>query len=208
MLLKHYLDQGVSQSELARRFGIDRTTIWRWVRTGQLDRDLSAGSNGYSPRPPVTRKLDPYKAIIDARLEEFPKLSAKRLFDEVRAAGYPGCYEGVRNYVRVARPRAPIEPTVRFETPAGRQGQVDFGTFTLPWGRRHALVVVLGYSRLLWLNFYPRQTMAVLMEGLESAFEAFGGAAFRRSFCSTGWSITATSSTYGGTATGCGITRT
>ncbi|MDE0345243.1 MAG: helix-turn-helix domain-containing protein, partial [Boseongicola sp.] len=135
MLLKHYLEQGVSQSELARRFGIDRTTIWRWVRTGQLDQDLSAGSNGYSPRPPVTRKLDPYKAIIDARLEEFPKLSAKRLFDETRAAGYPGCYEGVRNYVRVARPRARVEPTVRFETPAGRQGQMDFGTFTLPWGR-------------------------------------------------------------------------
>ncbi|MDE0209923.1 MAG: hypothetical protein OXJ64_08570, partial [Boseongicola sp.] len=34
--------------------------------------------------------LDPYKAIIDARLEAFPKLSAKRLFDEVRAAGC-GC---------------------------------------------------------------------------------------------------------------------
>ena len=64
---------------------------------------------------------------------------------------------------------------VRFETPPGRQGQVDFGNFTLPWGRRHALVVVLGYSRLLWLSFYPRQTMAVLMEALESAFEAFGG---------------------------------
>ncbi len=96
MLLKHYLDQGVSQSELARRFGIDRTTIWRWVRTGQLDRDLSAGSNGYSPRPPVTRKLDPYKAIIDARLEEFPKLSAKRLFDEVRAGGNPGLVSGDR----------------------------------------------------------------------------------------------------------------
>ena len=36
----------------------------------------------------------------------------------------------------------------------GRQGQVDFGTFRFPWGRRHALVVVLGYSRLLWLRFY------------------------------------------------------
>ena len=64
---------------------------------------------------------------------------------------------------------------MRFETPAGRQGQVDFGTFTLPWGRRHALVVVLSHSRLLWLRFYRRQTMAVLTAGLESAFARFGG---------------------------------
>ena len=27
---------------------------------------------------------------------------------------------------------------MRFETPAGRQGQVAVATFTLPWGRRHA----------------------------------------------------------------------
>ena len=52
---------------------------------------------------------------------------------------------------------------------------MDFGTFTLPWGRRHALVIVLGYSRLLWLHFYTRQTMPVLMEGLESAFDRFSG---------------------------------
>ena len=32
-----------------------------------------------------------------------------------------------------------------------------------------------GYSRLLWLRFYTRQTMPVLMEGLESAFDRFGG---------------------------------
>ena len=47
----------------------------------------------------VAHKLDPYKAIIDARLEAFPKLSAKRLFDEVRAADYPGCYSRVNDYV-------------------------------------------------------------------------------------------------------------
>ena len=175
MLLKHYLDRGVSKAELSRRFGVNRRTIHNWVDTGQLDRDLAAGARGYSPRPPVAHKLDPYKAIIDARLEAFPKLSAKRLFDEVRAAGYPGCYSRVNDYVRATRPREPVESLVRFETPAGRQGQVDFGTFTLPWGRRHALVIVLGYSRLLWLHFYTRQTMPVLMEGLESAFDRFGG---------------------------------
>ena len=175
MLLKHYLEQGVSKAELSRRFGVNRRTIEHWVKTDQLDRNLSAGARGYAPRPPVTHKLDPYKAIIDTRLDAFPKLSAQRLFDEVRAAGYPGGYSRVRDYVGAVRPGEPVEVSVRFETPAGRQGQVDFGTFTLPWGRRHALVVVLGYSRLLWLHFYSRQTMAVLMEALESAFERFGG---------------------------------
>ena len=171
MLLKHYLDQGVSKAELSRRFGVSRATIHHWTETGQLDRDLAAGARGYAPRPLVAHKLDPYKAIIDARLEAFPKLSAKRLFDEVRAAGYPGGYGRVRDYVLATRPREPVEAPVRFETPPGHQGQVDFGTFTLPWGRRYALVIVLGYSRLLWLHFYPRQTMAVLMEALESAFD-------------------------------------
>ena len=69
------------------------------------DRDLAAGARGYAPRPLVAHKLDPYKAIIDARLEAFPKLSAKRLFDEVRAAGYPGGYGRVRD-VRACDPAA------------------------------------------------------------------------------------------------------
>ena len=42
-------------------------------------------------------------------------------------------------------------------------------------GSRHALVVVLSHSRLLWLRFSRRQTMAVLTEGLERAFARFGG---------------------------------
>ena len=29
--------------------------------------------------------------------------------------------------------------------------------------------------RLLWLRFYPRQTRAVLVGGVESAFASFGG---------------------------------
>ena len=45
----------------------------------------------------------------------------------------------------------------------------------MPWGRRHALLIVLGYSRLLWLHFFSRQTMAVLFRGLEDAFAYFGG---------------------------------
>jgi transposase len=73
------------------------------------------------------------------------------------------------------RPRPQPEPVVRFETAPGHQAQVDFATARFPWGRRHALLVVLGYSRLLWLGFYARQTMASVCAGLEAAFTSFGG---------------------------------
>ena len=62
MLLKHYLDRGVSKAELSRRFGVNRRTIHNWVDTGQLDRDLAAGARGYSPRPPVAHKAGPLPA--------------------------------------------------------------------------------------------------------------------------------------------------
>lgn len=175
VLLRHYLEQGVSKSELAKRFGVSRRTVYHWIETGQLERDLDSQEVHYRPRPPVSRQLDPYKAIIQVRLEAFPRLTAQRLFEEVRSAGYPGGYTQLKEYVRQVRPLDAAEPVVRFETPPGYQGQVDFGTFQLPWGRRHALLVVLGYSRLLWMQFYPRQTFTTLIRGLECAFGFFGG---------------------------------
>jgi transposase len=175
VLLRHYLEQGVGKSELAKRFGISRRTVYHWIETGQLDRDLDSHEVHYRARPPVPTRLDPYKAIIQERLEAFPLLTSQRLFEELRSVGYPGGYTQLKEYVRQVRPHTAADPVVRFETPPGFQGQVDFGTFQLPWGRRYALLVVLGYSRLLWMRFYARQTLMTLIRGLESAFEFFGG---------------------------------
>lgn len=175
VLLRHYLEQGVGKAELARKLGVSRRTVYHWIETAQLDRDLDDEAVRYSPRPPAPTKLGPFKGIVQERLQAFPRLTAQRVFEEVRAAGYGGGYTQLKRYIRQVRPR-PIDDTVRrFETPAGFQGQVDFASFNLPWGRRYALVVVLGYSRLLWLRFYPRQNMQALFAGLEGAFTAFGG---------------------------------
>ena len=67
------------------------------------------------------------------------------------------------------------EPVIRFETPAGRQAQVDCARFRFPGGIRSALLVVLGYSRVLWCRFSPRQDMATLLDGIEEALLYFGG---------------------------------
>jgi transposase len=85
------------KTELARRLGVSRGTVYNWLGQGQPDRDLEAEPVRYSPGPPVPTKLDPYKGIIAARLEAFPdapglvqvrvELAAQRLFEE--PPGYP-----------------------------------------------------------------------------------------------------------------------
>ena len=175
VLLRHYLERGLSKAEVARELGVSRRTVYHWIESGQLDRDLDNAPVQYTPRPAVICKVDAFRPIIEARLAEFPKLTATRLFDEIRAAGYDGGYTQVKEYVRRVRPAPTPDPVVRFETPPGHQAQVDFAEFRLPWGKRYALLVVLGYSRLMWLQFYTRQTMAVLMGALEEAFAFFGG---------------------------------
>lgn len=174
VLLRHYLEQGIPKSVLAEQLGVSRRTIHHWIQTGQLERDLDQ-EICYTPRPPVPRKLDPYKPIILARLEAYPRLSALRLLDEIRAAGYAGGYTQLKDYITSVRPQPPVEPLIRFETAPGKQAQVDFARFHFPWGIRYALVVVLGYSRLLWLRFYVRQDMRTLIAGLEEAFAFLGG---------------------------------
>jgi transposase len=171
VLIKHYLEQGLSKAAIADRVGVSRRTVYHWIASGQLDRPL----RGPVHYPQRRTKLDPYKPIIDERLATYPELSAMRLYDEVRAAGYPGSLTQLKGYVRQVRPSPPVAPVVRFETPPGRQARVDFAPVRLPWGTRHALLVVLGYSRSLWLQFYPQQTMLVLCRGLETAFRYFGG---------------------------------
>jgi transposase len=175
VLLSHYLEQGVSKGAIARQLGINRRTINRWIATGQLDREVDTGQVRHPVRRAGPTKLDPFKPIIEARLAVYPDLTAARLFDEVKAAGYTGGISQLKLFVHSVRPRDLPEPLIRFETEPGEQAQVDFAEFTFPWGKRYALLVVLGYSRLLWLRFYPRQDMRTLFAGLEEAFDFFGG---------------------------------
>jgi transposase len=174
VLLKHLLEQGLPKTAIAERLGVSRRVIYKWLASGQLDREVG------DPPPRRLRMarpaaLDPYKPLIETRLGTYPELSAVRLFAECHASGYGGSLTQLKAFVRRVRPRPEPEPVIRFETPPGQQAQVDFAEVRFPWGKRFAFMVVLGYSRLLWLRFYPRQTMQTVMTGLEAAFAAFSG---------------------------------
>ena len=72
MLLEHSLDQSVPKMALARRFGINRTMIPHWIKTGPLDRDLLAGPRGDSLHPPVAHKWIPARQPSTRVLRSFP----------------------------------------------------------------------------------------------------------------------------------------
>ena len=82
VLVRHYLEQGLSKAAIAERVGVSRRTLYYWLARGALVGD--AESVHYPPRP---TKLDPYHALIRERLDTYPELTAVRLFDEMRAEG-------------------------------------------------------------------------------------------------------------------------
>lgn len=132
VLIRHYLEQGEPIAHVARRLKVSRRTVHYWIERGRLDRDVEAGEVRYGPRPPVARKLDPYRALIEERLRQYPQLSATRLLAEVKAAGYTGGYTQVKEFVRKVRPREMAEPVMRFEMPAGQQAQADWRSSPSP----------------------------------------------------------------------------
>jgi transposase len=100
------------------------------------------------------------------------------LLAEIREQGYQGGYTLDRQFLQDRRP--PVKPvaTVRFKTRPGEQAQVDFGTFTYERDgklqRCYAFVMVLSYSRMMYVEFVEQQDLSTFMRCHIHAFEALG----------------------------------
>jgi len=164
----------LSKSEIARRLQLDRSTVAR-----ALGSDVAPQ---YARRQRGSIVL-PHLEAVRARLREYPDISAARLLTELRAAGYGGGYTALKEVLRELRPRS-VEAFLRRETEPGQEAQVDWGSFgMLDWdGARRPLscfVMVLGYSRMLFLSFTVSQRMEDFLRGHVEAFQFFGGVPHR-----------------------------
>lgn len=63
--------------------------------------------------------LDPYKPLLLATLEQYPRLRATRLYAMIRERGFAGSAVQVRRWVRTVRPPARTEAYLRLETLPG-----------------------------------------------------------------------------------------
>jgi transposase len=132
--------QGLSVAAIARETGKDAKTIRRYIAHG-LEPPV------YGPRPPQACRLDPYKAYLQERITAYPQLSGRRLLREVRDLGYDGGYTAITDFLRTVRPPATLPFEVRFETPPGRQAQVDFAQFQVIFADDPEVTRIVGCSR-------------------------------------------------------------
>ena len=168
VLLRHYIQEGLSKTAVAQKLGISRRTVQRYTSSDKQDLI-------YGPRPPRPSKLDLFKAYLQGRLEDYPELSGVRLLAEVRALGYQGGYTTLKDHLRTVRPKPPAPTWQRFEVEPGHQAQVDFATFKTSFGTVYALLAVLSWSRTLWVRFVMHQDQLTVLGGLHRAFWSFGG---------------------------------
>lgn len=122
--------------------------------------------------------VEPYLAFIVETLTKFPTLRASRLYQMVRERGYPGAADHFRTLVARLRPRPAGEAYLRLRTLPGEQGQVDwahFGKLTVGRAVRPlmAFVMVLSYSRYLFLRFYLNAAINNFLRGHVEAFAFF-----------------------------------
>lgn len=164
--------EGVGIREIARRLDLTRVTVRKYLRSETIP--------VAKPRPLRVSKLAPWAEYIVRRVRVDGVDNCSVLLDELRERGYDGGRTILKEFVQPLRlPKAPIA-TVRFETQPGEQAQVDFGTFRYRGAegkirRVYAFVMVLSWSRSLYVEFVERQDWVTFVRCHLHAFEAFGG---------------------------------
>lgn len=173
MDIKTLRKEGHSIKAIARQTGRSRNTIRRVLR--------EPAPTGFH-KPERHSRLDAFKSYLRERWESCG-LSAVRLLPEIQAMGYTGSIVTLRRYLHSLKPERERlrKLTVRFETPPGKQAQADWaygGRFPDPSGRIfpvYVFVMVLGFSRMLYVEFTSSMKLPVLIRGHLNAFDFFAG---------------------------------
>jgi transposase len=161
--------QHLSQAQTARELGLHPRTIWKWSRVEQF--------RARAVRPRASR-LDPFKGRIVRWLDTHP-YSAQQILQRLREEGFTGGATIVKDYVHQIRPKAQAA-FLKLVFAPGECAQVDWGVYgTIGVGStRRALsffVMVLCYSRRMYLEFTVSQSTELFLGCHEHAFQAMGG---------------------------------
>ena len=163
--------QGMKKKKVAAVLGLDRKTVRKYWKIGKWQGRVKV------KKPSI---LDPWREHLLKRAPE-TDYSAAVCFLEIQRMGYLGSNGPVKKFIRPLREerRRFEEATLRFETGPGKQAQVDWGSTVVELGgeriRIHLFVIVLGYSRRIYVRAQRDEKLPAFLACHENAFEWFGG---------------------------------
>jgi len=167
--IKHlHEQQGLSAAQIAATLALDPRTVAYWL-TQERFRPRKATQHA--------SKLDPFKAQIVRMLEKYP-YSAAQVLQHLREQGFDGGYSLVKAYVRTVRPKRQAAFLTLAFAP-GECAQVDWGSFgSVNVGqtsrRLSFFVMVLCYSRMMYVEFFVSQQMEQFLAAHQNAFAVLG----------------------------------
>ena len=161
--------EGLTIVQIAQEVGRNTKTISRWL-----------AKEHYQPKmqSEKTSKLEPYKGQVIDMLHQH-HYSITQVFQRLFQQGYKGGRTILREFIRQIRPkRKPAFLTLYFEP--GECAQVDWGCYgNIAVGsirrRLSFFVMVLCYSRMIYVDFTVSEKMEHFLECHQKALEFFGG---------------------------------
>ena len=172
--------QGLSIQRISLVTGFDRKTVRKYLQ------DPEAAPR-YGPRPPQPGRLDEFKPYLEERMKA-GVWNAQVLLRELKARGYRGGYTILTDWLRPHRQSAGVVAVRRFETPPGRQAQVDWGHLgSLEVGESArplwGFTFTLGYSRTMMAEAATDQKLGTLLRSTKRRSGSWAGC--RKRSCTT-----------------------
>ena len=163
---------GWGAKRIASELGVSRNTVRRYIESG--------GWAAYR-KPRRAKVLDGREDWLAERFLRHRGNADVVRQDLAREHGLVVSLRTVERAVAGHRQdlRAQARATVRFETPPGRQLQIDFGETRVKIGgepvRTYLFVATLGWSRRCWVQAFRHERQSAWFDGIEGAFAHFGG---------------------------------
>ena len=171
LMIRELYQKGWTLSAISEETGFDRETIRKYIHSEETPSSKS--------RMKRKSKLDPYKAYLLQRIQE-GTTNCVVLLEEITAMGYEGKSTILRDFVQPFRAQPKKQATRRFETPPGKQAQMDWaevGEVVMDGHPQkvYAFLMILGYSRMKYIEFTTDMKLETLMKCHMNAFSYFNG---------------------------------
>lgn len=169
-----YIIKGIkpNYAELGRQYNCDPRTVKKYYEAGK-ENELEGLKKRKQTKK--TSKLDPFKEIIDEKIEL--GCTAMAIFKYIEKKGYKGRYTILREYYKNKKLNETKKATIRVETNPGIAAQVDWKEDMImhdKFGRTYQFNIflyVLHYSKMKYITLTWDKKQDTLFECLKDAFE-------------------------------------